>query len=270
MTSSRIYRTANQPTLTKSVSTDQPNCQVDLPGQEPTIPKLLVSVRNRGELATVLAGGVDIIDLKDPVRGPLAPADAELWSYAAALWEELRPSSTLSAALGERADAIQIASRLPSAFAFAKVGPSGCGSEDALGDLWAAVRRQLGGRVELVAVAYADFQAARSLPPGKIFQLAAAVGMQRCLIDTFIKDGRSTLDHLGVDSLASLANAAKETGLWWTLAGSINVNCVSLLRRHAVLPDCFGVRGDVCRQGRAGVLSSDRVKIWKESLLPRS
>lgn len=255
----------------KPVPNDHANYLGDreVPIKQLSTPKLLVSVRNRGELAAVMAGGVDIIDLKEPGRGPLAPADAALWSYAASLWEERGPSSLLSAALGERVDAIQIAGRLPSAFAFAKVGPSGCRTADAMRDLWAAVRKRLDDRIELVAVAYADFQAARSVQPEAIFQLAAEAGFERCLIDTFVKDGRSTLDHLGMKGLVSLASVAREAGLCWTLAGSIRVDCVSLLRQHAVLPDCFGVRGDVCRWGRAGTLSSERVTVWKESLLQR-
>ncbi len=255
----------------KPVPNDHANWlgDIEVPIEQLNTPKLLVSVRNRGELAAAIASGVDIIDLKEPSRGPLAPADAALWWYAASLWEDLSPSSPLSAALGERADAIQIAGRLPSAFAFAKVGPSGCRSEGAMRDLWAIVRERLDDRIELVAVAYADFHAARSLQPETIFQLAAEAGFERCLIDTFGKDGRSTLDHLGIDGLASLANVAREAGLWWTLAGSIRVDCVSLLRQHAVLPDCFGVRGDVCRRGRAGTLSSERVTVWKTSLLQR-
>lgn len=271
MSESRIRRTANLPTLMKPVPNDHANSLGDLevPLNQLSTPQLLVSVRNRRELATVLASGVDIIDLKEPGRGPLAPTAAELWSYAASLWEELSPSSPLSAALGERADAIQIAGRLPSAFTFAKVGPSGCHGIGAIGDLWTAVRERLDDRIELVAVAYADFQAARSLQPEAIFQLAAEAGFERCLIDTFVKDGRSTLDHLGMDGLAALANMAREAGLWWTLAGSIRVDCVSLLRQHAALPDCFGVRGDVCRRGRASTLSSERVTVWKESLLQR-
>ena len=232
-------------------------------------PQLLVSVRNRDELAAAMAGGVDIVDLKEPRRGALAPADVELWSHAASLWWELRPSSLLSAALGEQADAIRVAGRLPPAFAFAKVGPSGCSSADAISDLWAVVRQRLDDRIELVAVAYADFQAAGSHPPEAIFRLAAEAGFSRCLIDTYVKDGRSTLDHLGMDGLVSLAKVARKAGLWWTLAGSIRVDCVSLLRQHAVLPDCFGVRGDVCRRGRAGTLSGERLTVWKESLLQR-
>jgi uncharacterized protein (UPF0264 family) len=263
-------RTANSPSLMKPVPNDHANCQADLevvPVRQLSTPKLLVSIRNRDELAAVMAVGVDIIDLKEPRRGPLAPADAELWSHAASLWSAGSPTSLLSAALGERADAIQIAGRLPSAFAFAKVGPSGCRSAGDMRDLWAAVGERLDDRIELVAVAYADFQAARSLHPEAIFQLAAKAGFARCLIDTCVKDGRSTLDHLGMDGLASLASVATEAGLWWTLAGSIRVDCVSLLRQHAVWPDCLGVRGDVCRRGRAGTLSSQRVTIWKESLL---
>ena len=227
---------------------------------------LLVSVRDRSELATALAGGVDIIDLKEPGRGPLAPADFELWSFAASVWERLRPCSSLSAALGEQTDAIQVAGRLPSEFAFAKAGPSGCRTKAAVTQLWEAVRERLDDRIELVAVAYADYQPAQCPPPEEIFQLAATLGMKRCLIDTFVKDGRSTVDHLGANRLASLARQSSEAGLWWTLAGSIRVSCISQLRKQAVLPDCFGVRGDVCHRGRTSTLASERLAVWLELL----
>ena len=82
----------------KPVSTVQKNRQVDvkIPGIKRAIPKLLISIRDRRELATVLDCGVDIIDLKEPGRGPLAPTDPRLWSQAAALWEGRRPASSLS------------------------------------------------------------------------------------------------------------------------------------------------------------------------------
>lgn len=252
----------------KTVPTDRPSRpgELKVPEKRCGNPKLLVSIRDRGELATVLESGVDIIDLKEPDRGPLAPADQELWFYAASVWERLGPSSSLSAALGEQTDAIQVAGRLPGQFAFAKAGPSECRTEAAVGQLWQAVGERLDDQIELVAVAYADYQPARCPPPEEIFRLAACLGRKRCLIDTFVKDGRSTIDHLGANRLASLARLARAAGLWWTLAGSIRVSCVSPLREQAVLPDCFGVRGDVCHRGRQSTLASERLAVWKNAL----
>ena len=233
----------------------------------PITPKLLVSVRDRSEIADALAAGADLIDLKEPRRGPLAPADLDLWLHAASLWTDrsLGPPY-LSAALGEQSDAVRVARGLPAEFAFAKVGPSHCDGAERILDLWAEIRQLLDHRIELVAVAYADYRSARCIHPNAIFQLAADAGIQRCLIDTYIKDGQSTLQHLGIDGLTQLGSMAREAGLWWTLAGSIRLACVAELRQHDLVPDCFGVRGDVCQRGRTGTLSSDRIGLWKKSL----
>ena len=83
---------------------------------------LLVSVRDRGELLEMRNSAVRIIDLKEPRRGPLAPADASLWQFADKLWRDSRGQSEglLSAALGEQEQARQVATSLPATFAFAK------------------------------------------------------------------------------------------------------------------------------------------------------
>ena len=39
---------------------------------------LLVSVRSADEVAAALAGGADLIDVKEPSKGSLAPAEAEV------------------------------------------------------------------------------------------------------------------------------------------------------------------------------------------------
>ena len=41
-------------------------------------PGLLVSVRTADEVAAALDGGADLIDVKEPAKGPLAPAEAEV------------------------------------------------------------------------------------------------------------------------------------------------------------------------------------------------
>lgn len=234
-------------------------------------PKLLVSVRDSSEISVAIAAGIDILDLKEPRCGALAPAGVELWRYAASLTGQLGASGSsrspqLSAALGERSEAVCIASQLPGEFAFAKAGPSGCHRPDRVRQLWSEVDGLLDTRIELVAVAYADADRAQCLPADAIFREAIDAGIRRCLIDTFGKDGRSTLDHLGIEGLKRLDDVAREGDLWWALAGSIDTDCVSQLWAHRVRPHCFGVRGDVCDRGRTGTLSNDRISKWKESL----
>src|SRR5688500_14284157 len=59
---------------------------------------LLVGVRSGEEAALALAGGADVIDVKEPRRGALGAADAEVWNEVA---EEVRGRAMTSAALGE-------------------------------------------------------------------------------------------------------------------------------------------------------------------------
>ena len=101
------------------------------------------------------------------------------------------------------------------------------------------------------------------MPAEKILALAAETGIRRFLIDTYLKDGRSTVDHLDVDELAHLGHLAKTCGVWWALAGSLASEQVSLLRDREIHPDCFAVRGDVCVGGREGRLSTDRIRHWQ-------
>ncbi|MDC0288244.1 (5-formylfuran-3-yl)methyl phosphate synthase [Rubripirellula sp.] len=230
---------------------------------------LLVSVRDRGELLEVRKSAVRIIDLKEPRRGPLAPADASLWQFADELWRGSngRSQGLLSAALGEQDQAREVAASLPETFAFAKVGPSDCETEASLSALWDEIRVALRDSTELVAVAYADWKLANCPAPDVIFRLASEHGFKRCLIDTYQKDGRSTVDHLGYPTLHKLHQVARQQGLWWTLAGSIRRPVVDELQALGWMPDCFGVRGDVCSGTRTTEIAHDLVQAWCQRLV---
>jgi uncharacterized protein (UPF0264 family) len=240
-------------------------------------PTLLVSVRSEEEFNDAWIAGVPIIDWKEPRRGPLAPAAPELWRWAASSIEAPSPAdgersplsgyvSRLSAALGESDQACRVARSLPPVFSFGKAGPSGCESEHALKKLWSDVRAALDRSITLVAVAYADHQAARCPPVDQVFRLASDLGIQHCLLDTFQKDGRSTIDHLGLKRLRELQSLVESHRLWWALAGSLRVDDVDRLGQHGIAPHCFGVRGDVCDGDRNGRLSAARIATWQSTL----
>ena len=59
---------------------------------------LLVSVRSADEVAAALEGGADIIDVKEPAKGPLGMAEAEV---VAAVVDRVKGKVPVSAAMGE-------------------------------------------------------------------------------------------------------------------------------------------------------------------------
>ncbi|TWU54644.1 hypothetical protein Poly51_33630 [Rubripirellula tenax] len=226
----------------------------------------LVSLRSLDEVRIAFEYPIDILDLKEPRNGPLAPSPVELWLETVTIVEAMiHAKPKLSAALGEPDQARRVASRLPATFDFAKAGPSGCHSPQRLTQMWEDVRDRLPTKVELVAVAYADHHAAESIAPESVFETAKRAGLNRCLIDTFTKDGRSTLDHLSIDRLTEISAIARDFGLWWALAGSIRHADVEKLNQSNVHPDCIGVRGDVCSGDRTSSLCRQKMQCWADT-----
>lgn len=232
--------------------------------QSPRGTGLLVSVRSLQELRAIAELNVDVLDFKEPQQGPLAPADPAIWRQAAAQMPE---RCRLSAALGECGDAAELASRVPPRFAYAKAGPSASKTIARLVAPWAAIRSQLAGSVELVAVAYADHDKAQCAPPEAIFQAAARAGMRTWLVDTFDKTGGgNAATHLGAERLRDIERSARRCGASWVLAGSITSQTAEELLRQGIRPTFFGVRGDVCDGSRGGRVVAAKVSAWLELL----
>lgn len=227
-------------------------------GGDPQRPGLLVSVRNLDEARVAAAARVSIIDLKEPNQGSLGPTTTEVWHAVA---NELA-GCTLSAALGELDAAVTLASWVPPQFRFVKAGPVGARSVDELISGWQRVRTELPSSVELVAVAYADHEQAHTLPAEAIYAAAWDAGLSTWLLDTFVKDGRTSVEHLGVDRLKSLLQYATKVNARFALAGSLTQASIQPLLTNAIWPSWFAVRGDVCDQGRTGRLSPERISSW--------
>ncbi len=229
--------------------------------------ELLVSVRSLAEAEIAVAESIDILDFKEPLLGPLAPVDSSILREAATRFSG--PSSTsvlLSAALGERDTAMQVAGQIPASFAFAKAGPKHCGTARELTAMWTEVRHALASPVELVAVAYADASAAETLEPEEIVSLAHQHGFRRILIDTFVKDGRSSVEHLQRDRLRALRHLTRTFGMQWMLAGAIRLDDLHRWRETDTQPDGFGVRGDICSSGRESEIAPQRIRLWQQHL----
>jgi len=251
---------------------------------------LLVSVQNLAEAEQAIDAGVDVVDFKDPGRGPLAATEPAIWRQAAERWcgndqsanwegasefdgdghpvttyRQRSPFVGLSAALGEFPEGVALASEVPSSFRFAKIGPSGRRTAEALERLWE--RTALPPGVTLVPVSYADNRAASTVSAETVLETVIATGRKRLLIDTFSKDGRRLTDYLSPDRLRALLRRAHVADVWVALAGSITLDVRKVLLAAGCEPDCWGVRGDVCRPGnpigRAAPLDEYRLKRWR-------
>lgn len=222
----------------------------------------LVSVRNPHEACQAVAAGVDVVDVKEPDRGPLGAADPAQWQ---AIAEVVVPKATLSIAIGEAKDAAPL-DGLPRGCRFVKAGPAGCGSIAELAAAWDRLRGQLPAEAELVAVAYADAEAAAAPPALQILQAAIDAGFHWFLIDTYGKDGRSSLAWLTPAAWSRLEATAVAAGVRWALAGAITRPLWPPRPPLPPLrPDLVGLRGAVCRSGRASSLCPDRLSEWSAS-----
>jgi uncharacterized protein (UPF0264 family) len=218
-----------------------------------TLPGLLVSVRSAEEARAALAGGADLIDVKEPTRGPLGRADDEV---IVAVVDEVRGRVPVSVAMGEWTGRSHLSE--PRDVAYLKWGLARLASEadPAIYRIARTPRRPLP-----VLVAYADHERAESPLPTWLARKACELRFAVFLIDTAIKDGSSLLDWIEPATLAHIRFALADAGVRIALAGSLDVELIRRIRPLA--PDWFAVRGAACMGGRGGIVSEERVRLLK-------
>ena len=221
--------------------------------------RLLVSVVSVEEARRALAGGADIVDVKDPGEGALgAPAPRVLSDVVRAV-DGVAP---VSVALGDMPN-------LPHTAALAARGAAACGAcfvkvglrgMRSLGDavaLMEAVIEGVGPEVGVIAAAYADAEALDppSFTPSLLPALVERSRIAGALVDTFAKDGRGLYTWLSVGELDGLVSRTQAAGGTFGVAGQLRLG---ELRR--VQADIVGVRSAVCRDGdRTAPLSAESV-----------
>jgi (5-formylfuran-3-yl)methyl phosphate synthase len=209
---------------------------------------LLVSVRSPAEARAAVAGGADIIDVKEPLRGSLGRADACVWQDVRAVVPHSIP---VSVALGEfnewlAPEHVQIPETAWAGIDYCKLGladaPAGWV------ECWAQTRRDLRNRAldfpDWVAVVYLDWQDARAPHPDTIIR--AALGLSECrvvLFDTWSKSTGTRLDRSWKDRVERVQNSGRLVAL----AGSLDLVAIERLRDWQ--PDILAVRGAACAGG---------------------
>ena len=211
---------------------------------------LLVSVRNGDEARLALAGGADLIDVKEPAYGSLGAAQPAVWQAVLAVVAGRLPTSV---ALGElrQAPAPPDGQQLVGCD-YAKVGLAGCRAWPTWPRRWAELFQQLPRSVTPVAVVYADWVAADAPAPAEVIEHAARSRCGAVLVDTYEKHRGDLFSHLTLAALSALVQGIRRHGLQVVLGGSLGPS--SIRRALQAGPDYIAVRGAACEGPRTGVI----------------
>jgi len=218
---------------------------------------LLVSVRAADEVAAALEGGADIIDVKEPAKGRQGDAllvgdEIEVVGFPA--MGEWSPNAITEAHW-----------HLELKLSYVKWGLAGYAPSPGWGEDLLDTRRQLPVGMEMVAVAYADWERAKSVPPAEVVKFAKRFRFRAFLLDTWGKDGKSLLDFMKPTEIAELVESVKRVGTLASVGGSLRPEQLKQLKD--VSPDYYAVRTSVCAAGkRDGVIDASRVKKWKDAI----
>lgn len=239
------------------------------------VPALLVSVRDASEAHEALAGGADIIDVKEPNLGSLGMAEpVAIRAIADVVQNEsasgLDDATPLSIAGGEAAEWLEGSRKIPQPMPncdFAKLGLAGL-RELAWRDIWSR-SRDMASEVlpthNWVAVAYADFHEAQSPDIEAIAIEAIERGLAGLLVDTFTKGRGSILEFASPQSLKLLIERMHAANMFVALAGQ--VDRVILPALLAIQPDVLAIRTAACKDSdRNGVIDADAIRSFKHKI----
>lgn len=228
--------------------------------------RLLVSPMNIDEARAALAGGADILDVKNPKEGSLGAnfpwairAVADLAAgkvpVSATIGDlEFKPGTASLAALGAASSGAD----------YIKAGLLGVKTrgqaEEMLEGIVKAVKDFDSGK-KVVAAGYSDYARAGSISPMLLPAAAAKAGADLVMVDTAMKDGRSTFEFMSEKELLEFISLGHAEGLQVALAGTIGFEHLKMLKR--LNPDIIGVRGIVCGGDRRSSIRADLVEKLK-------
>ena len=231
--------------------------------------RLLVSPMNMEEAHAALAGGADILDVKNPKEGSLGanfpwvirsvadlargkvPVSATIGDM------EFKPGTASLAALGAASSGAD----------YVKAGLLGVKTCDQAEEMLKAIVRavkDLDPKKKVVASGYSDYLRVGSISPMLLPAAASEAGADVVMVDTAIKDGKPTFDFMGEKDLADFIELGHSNDLEVALAGSIGFPHLETLLR--LQPDIIGVRGIVCGGDRRSAVKEELVVKVKSAL----
>ncbi|MEJ2116853.1 MAG: (5-formylfuran-3-yl)methyl phosphate synthase [Alphaproteobacteria bacterium] len=221
------------------------------------LPQLLISVRSASEAEIALAGGADIIDVKEPASGILGAAPLEITHNIVKTISGKRP---VSATIGD----IPLSQSLPASEATAATGVDYVkigafpGGDPTAGLM--ALKSLADKGVQLILVIFADME-----PDLRLIGMAANAGFKGVMFDTARKKFGTLRDSMSNEQLSTFLRQAKEAGLMAGLAGSLTLSDIPPLT--ALQPDVLGFRGAACvKAAREGELTKSAVTTLQNAI----
>ncbi|HUV80566.1 MAG TPA: (5-formylfuran-3-yl)methyl phosphate synthase [Candidatus Bathyarchaeia archaeon] len=228
--------------------------------------KLLVSPKDVEEAKAVIRGNADIVDVKNPKEGSLGAnfpwvirAIKELvekegvngMEMSAAIGDfDYKPGTASLAALGAASVGAD----------YIKIGLLKIKTRQEAIDLLSGVVKAVKGfdpTKKVVSAFYSDYKRINSISPFEITEIGKEVDIDVAMVDTGIKDGRSTLEFLSEEELKTFVSESKALGLDTALAGSLTFDDLPVIKE--INPDILGVRGMVCGGDRNAQVRAELV-----------
>lgn len=219
--------------------------------------KALISPISIEEAKKVVAGGCDIVDIKNVGEGSLG---AQAPWVIKEIVELFKGNGILtSAALGDlpnKPGTVGLAAfgAAHTGADYLKAGLYGAKNYDDAYNMMDKVVRSINmvdSNILKVACGYADYRKFGGVTPLDAVKASKDAGASAVMLDTAIKDGNTLFDAMTIAELKEFINAAKDAGLLTALAGSVGIEHMDDV--FDIDPDIIGVRGAVCD-------SSDRTK----------
>jgi (5-formylfuran-3-yl)methyl phosphate synthase len=240
---------------------------------ECSIVKLLVSPVDEAEALEAVAGGADIIDVKNPADGALGAS----FPWIIRRIREVTPRQLeVSCTLGDLAN-------LPGSAALAALGAASTGVDYVKASLFGVktqseavylmqgvvkAARMDSSNVKVAVAGFADASRIGSVDPLLVPTITQEAGAQVAMLDTAVKDGRGLLSFLRIDVLKSFIEASHGFGLQAALAGSLRKEDLPVLCGLGV--DIIGVRGAACAGGNRVTGRIAKAKVTELAQIMRS
>jgi hypothetical protein len=211
--------------------------------------KLLISPTDEKEAAEAIAGGADIIDVKNPKEGSLGAS----FPWVIRQIRAITPSNVeLSCTLGDASNhsgamALAALGAATTGVNYIKTGLQGVTTkEDALIIMTKIARaiRDHDSSISVVVVGYADSERVDSVDPMEIPEIAHEAKLDIAMIDTAVKDGKSILEFLTRDQLLGFVEKSHRYGMAAAIAGSLSKEDLPMISTLGT--DVVGLRGAAC------------------------
>jgi len=204
------------------------------------------------EAFEAIAGGADIIDVKNPREGALGAS----FPWTIKHIREIAPKSLeVSCTIGDLPNlpgsiSLAVLGAAATGVNYVKIGLGGVKTiKDAVFLLENAVRaaKDYNPSIMVAAIGYADAARIGSVNPMLIPEIADKAKADVAMVDTSVKDGKNLFSFLTNDLLTRLVREAHDKGLLTALAGSLRKEQISLVRELEA--DIVGLRGAACTGG---------------------